>query len=92
MTLSIFMSITYKYVLIFVDHFIKIRHLVLITSMKVEEVINYFYAHIWKHHDLLKIFMFNQDTQFIFNVWKHMCKMLKINIKLSIMYHSEINN
>ncbi len=44
--LSIFISITYKYVLIFVDHFIKMRHLVLITSMKVEEVINYFYAHV----------------------------------------------
>ncbi len=62
------MNITYKYVLIFVDHFIKMKHLILITSMKVEEVINCFYAHVWKHHDLLRIFMSDQDTQFIFNV------------------------
>ncbi len=92
LSLNIFISITYKYVLIFVDHFIKIKHLVLITFMKVEEVINCFYAHVWKHHDLLKFFMSDQDTQFIFNVWKHMCKMLKIDVKLSIMYHSEIND
>ncbi len=92
LSLSIFMSITYKYVLVFVDCFIKMRHLILITSMKVEEVINCFYAYVWKYHDLLKFFMSDQDTQFIFDVWKHMCKMLKINVKLSMMYHSEIDD
>ncbi len=92
LSLSIFMNITYKYILIFVDCLIKMKHLVLITSMKVEEIINCFYAHVWKHHDLLEFFMSNRDTQFIFNVWKHMCKMLKINVKLSTMYHSEIND
>ncbi len=92
LSLNIFMSITYKYILVFVDHFIKMKHLVLITFMKVEEVINCFYAHVWKHHDLLEFFMSDQDTQFIFNVWKHMCKMLKINVKLSTTYHSEIDD
>ena len=86
------MNITYKYVLVFVDHLIKMKHLVLITFMKVEEVINCFYAHVWKHHDLLEFFMSDRDTQFIFNVWKHVCKMLKINVKLSTTYHSEIND
>ncbi len=90
--LNIFMSITYKYVLIFIDHFIKMRHLVLITSIKVEEVINCFYAHVWKHHDLLEFFMSDQNTQFIFDVWKHICKMLKINIKLLMIYHFEIDD
>ncbi len=46
LSLSIFMSITYKYVLIFIDHFIKMKHLVFITFMKVEEVINCFYAYV----------------------------------------------
>jgi len=92
LSLSIFMNITYKYVLVFVDHFSKMRHLVFIISMKVEEAINSFYAHVWKHHDLLKFFMSDQDTQFIFNVWKHMCKMLKINIKLFTAYHLKIDD
>ncbi len=92
LSLSIFISIIYKYVLIFVDHFIKIKHLVLITSIKVEKVINCFYAYVWKHHDLLKFFMSDQSTQFIFNIWKHICKMLKINVKLLMIYHSEIDD
>ncbi len=46
LSLNIFMNITYKYVLVFVDHFIKIKHLVFITSMKVEEVIKCFYAYV----------------------------------------------
>ncbi len=46
LSLNIFMNITYKYVLVFVNHLIKIKHLVLITSMKVEEVINCFYAYV----------------------------------------------
>ncbi len=90
--LSIFMNITYRYVLVFVNYLIKMKHLVLITSMKVEEAINCFYAHVWKHHDLLEFFMSDRDTQFIFDVWKHMCKMLKINAKLSTTYHSKIND
>ncbi len=92
LSLSIFMNITYKYVLVFIDYFIKIRHLVLITFMKVEEVINCFYAYVWKHHDLLEFFMSDWDIQFIFNIWKHMCKILKIDAKLSTMYHFEIND
>ncbi len=92
LSLNIFINITYKYVLVFIDHFIKIRHLVFITFMKVEEVINCFYAYVWKHHDLLKFFMSDQSTQFIFNIWKHICKMLKINVKLLMTYHSEIDD
>ncbi len=68
------------------------KHLVLIISMKVKEAINSFYAHVWKHHDLLELFVFDRDTQFIFNVWKHMCKMLKINIKSFTAYHLKIND
>ncbi len=92
LSLSIFINITYKYILIFIDHLIKMRHLIFIIFMKVEKVINCFYAYVWKHHDLLKFFMSDRDIQFIFNVWKHMCKMLKINAKLLMMYHSEIND
>ncbi len=46
LSLSIFMNIIYKYVLVFINYLIKMKHLVLITFMKVEEVINCFYAHV----------------------------------------------
>jgi len=38
LSLSIFINITYKYVLIFVDCFIKMKHLVLITFMKLKKL------------------------------------------------------
>ncbi len=36
--------------------------------------------------------MSDQDTQFIFDIWKHICKMLKIDVKLLMMYHFEIDD
>ena len=59
---NIFISVIYRYILVFVDHFIKMRHLVLIVSMKIKEVINFFYVHVWKYYDLSKFFVFNKYT------------------------------
>ncbi len=36
--------------------------------------------------------MSDRDTQFIFDVWKHMCKMLKIDVKLFTAYHFKIDD
>ena len=37
LSVSIFMSVTYYYVLVFIDCLVKMRHLVLTAIMKVEE-------------------------------------------------------
>jgi len=89
---SIFIKVTYRYVLVFVNRLIKMRHLVLIASIKVNEVVNCFYAHVWKHYKLLKFFVFNRGTQFIFEVWEHLCQMLKIDAKLFIAFHLKIDD
>ena len=67
------------------------RHLILITSMKIKKIIECFYIYIWKHYNLLESFVFNKNIQFISDIWQHLYQMLKINIKLFITYHSEIN-
>ncbi len=36
--------------------------------------------------------MFNQDSQFIFILWKFLCKWLSISLWLFIIYHSQIND
>ncbi len=46
LSLSIFMNVIYRYVLVFVDRLIKMRHLVLTVIMKVKEVTNAYYAHV----------------------------------------------
>ena len=61
---STFMSVTYHYVLIFVNHLIKMRYLVLTAIMKVEEVTQAFYTYVWKLHKLPESFISDCDTQF----------------------------
>ena len=61
---STFMGVTYCYVLIFVDRLTKMRHLVLTTTMKVEEVTQAFYTYVWKLHELPESFVSDRGMQF----------------------------
>ena len=67
------------------------RHLVLIILMKIEEVTECFYIHVWKYHDLSEFFVSDKSIQFISNIWQHLYQMLKINAKLFTVYHFKIN-
>ena len=70
---STFMSVTYHYVLIFINCLIKMRHLVLTATMKVEKVTQAFYTYVWKLHKLPESFVSDHGTQFTFKVWSHLC-------------------
>ena len=89
---STFMSITYWYILVFVNCLIKMRHLVSTATMKVKEVTNAYYAHVWKHHSLPEFFLSDWGTQFTSDVWSHLCQMLKIDAKLFTAYHPETDD
>ncbi len=43
-------------------------------------------------HDLLNFIVSNQDSQFIFILWKLLCKRLDINLQLSTVYHFQIDD
>ena len=86
---STFMSVTYHYVLIFIDCLIKMRHLVFTAIMKVEEVTQAFYTYVWKLHELPEFFISDRGTQFTSEVWSHLCQMLRIDAKYFTAYHSE---
>ncbi len=43
-------------------------------------------------HDLSNFIVFDQDSQFIFILWKFLCKWLSISLWLFIVYHSQIND
>ena len=68
------------------------RHLVSTAIMKVKEVTNAYYAHIWKHHSLSEFFLSDWGMQFTSDVWSHLCQMLKIDAKLFTAYHSETDS
>ena len=81
------MSVTYHYVLIFIDRLTKMRHLVLTATMKVEEVTQAFYTYVWKLHKLPESFVSDYGTQFTSEVWSHLCQMLRIDAKYFTAYH-----
>ena len=68
------------------------RHLVSTATMKVKEVTNAYYAHVWKHHGLPEFFLSDWGMQFTSDVWSHLCQMLKIDAKLFTVYHSETDD
>ncbi len=43
-------------------------------------------------HDLLNFIVLNWNSQFIFILWKFLCKRLSINLQLFTVYHSQIND
>jgi len=43
-------------------------------------------------HDLSSFIVFDRDSQFIFILWKFLCKRLSISLRLFIIYHSQIND
>ncbi len=47
---------------------------------------------IYQIHDLLNFIVLNQDSQFIFILWKSLCKRLDINLQLFTVYHFQIND
>jgi len=47
---------------------------------------------IYQIHDLLDFIVSNRDLQFIFILWKSLCKILDINLRLFTVYHSQIDD
>ncbi len=43
-------------------------------------------------YNLLNFIVSDQDSQFIFILWKSLCKRLNINLQLFTVYHSQIND
>ena len=64
LSVSIFMSVTYCHILVFIDCLIKMRHLVLTAIIEVEEAAQAFYTYVWKLHELPEFFISDCDTQF----------------------------
>jgi len=47
---------------------------------------------IYQIHDLHDFIILNRDSQFIFILWKLLCKRLNINLRLFTVYHFQIND
>jgi hypothetical protein len=81
----------FNVILIIVNRLTKMHHYISCTTTK-EDInakkttlllINY----VWKLHELSNTITLNRESQFIFSIWKIVCQILKINVKLFIVFH-----
>jgi hypothetical protein len=80
----------FNVILMIINRLTKMHHYISCVAEKnettVEETIRLLIDHVWKLHELSSIIIFDRDSQFISLIWKKMCQMLKINVKLSTAF------
>ncbi len=90
------LSEDYNVICTIICHLIKERHYVFCywrdNDISVEETVWIMLWNVYQLHDLLSFIVSNRDSQFIFIMWKSLCKRLWIIASLFTAYHSEIND
>ena len=61
-------------------------------NITVEKTAEMLLQWIYWTHDLSSFIVFDRDSQFIFILWKFLCKWLSISLQLFIIYHLQIND
>ncbi len=89
-------SYDYNAILTVICKLLKERHYIsCITDdedITVEKTAEMLLQWIYWTHDLSSFIVFDWDSQFIFILWKSLCKRLSISLWLFIVYHSQIND
>ncbi len=90
------LSEDYNIICTIICHLIKEHHYVFChwedDDISVEETVWIMLWNVYWLHDLLSSIVSNRDSQFIFIMWKNLCKRLQIIASLFTAYHSEIND
>ncbi len=89
-------SYDYNAILTVICRLLKERHYIsCITDdedITVEKTAEMLLQWVYWTHDLSSFIVFDRDSQFIFILWKFLCKWLSISLRLFIVYHSQIND
>jgi hypothetical protein len=94
--IELFENKEFNEILMMIDKLTKMHHYISCIATEkdtsVEKIARLLINNVWKLHELSSIIVSNRESQFISHVWKVVCQMLKINIKLSIAFHSKTTN
>ncbi len=89
-------SYDYNVILTVICRLLKERHYIsCITDdedITVEKTAEMLLQWIYQTHDLSSFIVFDWDSQFIFILWKSLCKRLSISLWLFIIYHSQTDD
>ncbi len=86
----------YNAILIVICRLLKERHYISCIiddeDITVEKTAEMLLQWVYWIHNLSSFIVFNRDSQFIFILWKSLCKQLSISLQLFIIYHSQIDD
>jgi len=89
-------SYNYNAILTVICRLLKERHYISCIiddeDITVEKTAEMLLQWVYQTHDLSSFIVFDQDSQFIFILWKFLCKRLSISLRLFIVYHSQIDD
>ncbi len=94
--INLFDSSKYNAILTIICKLLKERHYISCIiddeDITVEKTAEMLIQWVYWTHDLSSFIVSDQDSQFIFILWKFLDKRLSISLWLFIVYHSQINN
>ena len=83
---------SYEHIMIVVNKLFKKKRFMTLNFFNMNIVIQAFVKWIWKEKDYLMTIVFDENTQFIFHFWRHLCERIDTTFKLSIAWHSKTND
>ncbi len=94
--INLFDSYNYNAILTVICKLLKERHYISCIindeDITVEKTAEMLIQWIYQTHDLSSFIVFDWSSQFIFILWKSLCKWLSISLWLFIIYHLQIND
>jgi hypothetical protein len=85
-------SRSYDSIFVIIDCFTKVAHFAPCTkSITSEETTKLFIDNIYCHHGLPKDSILDKRTQFVSRFWRTLFKILKIDIRLSLAFHPQVD-
>lgn len=81
-------------ILVVVDRLTKMRHLIPCAAdgeggTSADSTAQLLMTNVWRLHGLPTTIVTDHGSQFIAEVWKHLCRLLRINARLSTGFHPE---
>ncbi len=94
--INLFDSYNYNAILTVICRLSKERHYISCIiddeNITVEKTAEMLLQWVYWTHDLSNFIVFDWDSQFIFILWKSLCKRLSISLQFFIVYHSQIDD
>jgi hypothetical protein len=94
--IELFDNKEFNAILMIIDRLTKMHHYISCVAAEddidAEEIARLLISHVWKLHELSSTIISDRESQFISLVWKSVCRVLKIDVKLSTTFHSKTDD